>query len=193
MTHELGKELAASHVHVDVPILIVPGIGNSGPRHWQTLWEKRHQSWQRVHQQDWDRPVCDEWVRALDAAITALPGPPVLVAHSIGCLLVAHWASRSSALVRAAFLVAVPDPDGPNFPASAQGFHSLPLGRLRFPSFVVASKDDPFGSVAHAQRCAEAWGSQCVDIGSAGHINADSGLGDWPAGYALFEQWLGSL
>ncbi len=173
--------------------LIVPGIGNSGPEHWQTLWERQHPGWQRVQQQDWDRPVCEEWLRALDDAIGRLSLSPVLIAHSMGCLLVAHWAHRSSAPVRGAFLVAVPDPDGPLFPPAAQGFQSVPTGTLRFPSLVVASHDDPFGSIAYAKRCAAGWGSGFVEVGAAGHINADSGLGNWPAGRALFEGLIKSL
>lgn len=179
-----------SSILPETPVLIVPGIGGSGPQHWQTLWERRHARWQRVSQRDWERPVCEEWVAALDDAITAAPVPPVLVAHSIGCLAVAHWASRSLAHVRAAFLVAVPDPDSANFPSAAQGFTPVPLQRFPFPSLVVASADDPFGSVDHARRCAAAWGSECIEIGSAGHINADSGHGAWPAGFDLLERLL---
>lgn len=173
--------------------LILPGIGNSGPEHWQTLWERQHPDWQRVQQRDWDHPVCEEWVRRLDDAIGRLPAPPVLIAHSMGCLVVAHWAHRSSASVRAAFLVAVPDPEGPCFPSAAQGFQPLPTKKFHFQSLVVTSSDDPFGSVAHAKRCAAAWGSGFVEIGAAGHINADSGLGHWPAGLALFDALLKSL
>jgi predicted alpha/beta hydrolase family esterase len=60
-----------------------------------------------------------------------------------------------------------------------------------FPSTVVVSANDPFGSSTFAQRCADAWGSRFVDIGEAGHINADSGLGDWAEGYALFQNLVG--
>ncbi|HQY58335.1 MAG: alpha/beta hydrolase [Nitrospira sp.] len=170
--------------------LVVPGIGNSGPGHWQTLWEQRHPGWQRVQQRDWDRPVCAEWLHGLDAAMARLSAPPVLIAHSMGCLLVAHWAQWASRPVRAALLVAVPDPDGPMFPPAAQGFQPVPAEPLRFPSLVVASSDDPFGSVAYARRCAADWGSDFVEAGTIGHINADSGLGDWPAGLVLLERLL---
>jgi predicted alpha/beta hydrolase family esterase len=176
-----------------MPALIVPGIGNSGPQHWQTLWERQHPAWQRVQQRDWEHPVCEEWVRRLDEAIGLLTMPPVLIAHSLGCLVVAHWAHRSSAPVRAAFLVAVPDPDGAFFPAAAEGFQSVPTTTFQFPSLVVASSDDSFGSVAHAKRCAAGWASSLVEIGAAGHINADSGLGDWPVGRALLDDLLKSL
>ena len=175
-----------------VTALIVPGIGNSGPTHWQTLWERQQPEWQRVQQRDWAHPVCGEWVGRLDEAIGRLSAPPLLIAHSLGCLVVAHWAHRSSAPVRAAFLVAVPDPAGPCFPPTAEGFQMVPSTTLRFPSLVVASRDDPFGSVAYAKRCAAQWGSRFELIGAAGHINADSGLGDWPAGRILLDDWLKS-
>lgn len=172
-------------------ILMVPGIGNSGPRHWQTLWQAAHPHWRRVPQRDWNRPVCAEWVAALDTAISECAAPPLLIAHSIGCLVVAAWAQssvRSSQRASAAFLVAVPDPYGPQFPATALGFGNLALVPLGFPSLVVASQDDPFGSLDYARRCAAAWGGGFVDIGAAGHINAESGYGPWPEGLSLVEQ-----
>ncbi|MGQ0811111.1 MAG: RBBP9/YdeN family alpha/beta hydrolase [Nitrospiraceae bacterium] len=174
------------------PVLILPGLGNSGPRHWQTLWEQRHLHWQRVTQRDWDRPVCDEWVGRLDVAVAACISPPVLVAHSLGSILVAHWASRSVKPVQGALLVALPDPDGADFPAEARGFAPVPLQPFAFPSIVVSSSDDPYGSVGHAKHCAAAWGSEFVEIGRAGHVNADSGLGQWKAGYALLQKLLAS-
>ncbi len=173
-------------------VLTLPGFGSSGPRHWQTLWERQHPAWRRVHQRDWDHPVCEEWWRRLDESMQCLPVPPVLIAHSLGCLVVAHWAHRSSASVRAALLVAVPDPDSPSFPSAAQGFQPVPLGKLPFPSLVVASSDDQFGSLAYAKHCATGWGSAFADIGAAGHINADSGLGEWPAGLGFLDALLKS-
>jgi predicted alpha/beta hydrolase family esterase len=171
-------------------VLIVPGIGNSGPGHWQTLWQDRHPRWRRVAQRDWDHPTCEQWVEAFEVAMAETVTPPVLVAHSIGCLVVAHWASRSARKVLGAFFVAVPDPQAPAFPSSAKGFAQLPLARFAFPSLVVASADDAFGSVEYARRCAAAWGSEFVDIGQAGHINADSGHGEWAEGWLLFERFV---
>jgi hypothetical protein len=176
---------------VDTPVLVLPGLGNSGPQHWQTLWELCHPDWRRVNLDHWDSPVCDEWVRALDVAVQACPSPPLLVAHSLACLLVAHWASRVRATVKGAFLVAVPDPQSANFPTTARGFVPVPMVPFAFRSLVVASANDSFGSLAHAKQCATAWGSTFVDIGQAGHINADSGHGEWNEGYALFQQLAG--
>lgn len=172
------------------PVLILPGIGGSGPLHWQSRWEALKPDYRRVQVPDWDRPELLAWVSALDAAVSAAATPPVIVAHSLGCLAVAHWAARGGR-ARAALLVAVPDPAGPEFPEVARSFAPVPLTALGFSSRVVASRNDPYGGFEFAQRCATAWGSALTDVGSAGHINAESGLGDWVAGQRLLAELLG--
>jgi predicted alpha/beta hydrolase family esterase len=172
-------------------ILILPGLNNSGPAHWQTRWEQRLPNARRVAERDWDRPDRAAWVAALDGAVAAAGPDVVLVAHSLGCLQVAHWASgapSAGASVRGALLVAPPDPEAPGFPDVVTGFAPLPSTRLPFASTLVASTNDPYGAWAFAARCAEAWGSRLVNAGPLGHINADSGLGDWEAGLRLLEQ-----
>ena len=166
-------------------ILILPGIGNSGPQHWQSLWEASDARMRRVAQRDWDRPACEDWRAALEAAVAASGPRTLLVAHSLACLLVAHWAARTTRSVAGALLVAVPDPSGRSFPVEATGFGDVPMQSLKFPSVVVASSDDPYGPPDWAARCANAWGSRLVESGPKGHINAASGLGDWPEGRAL--------
>lgn len=183
MTDEVGVD--AVEVGRVFPALIVPGIGNSGDRHWQTLWQRRHPGWRRVQQRDWERPDRTEWVAGLDRALRAFAEPPVLIAHSLGCLTVVHWAGQGTLPVKAAFLVAPPDPSAPSFPPGAHGFHPVPSARLPFPSLVVTSSNDHLGSAGFAQRCATVWGSLFFGIGAAGHINADSRLGDWPEGLRL--------
>ena len=142
----------------------------------------------RVVQDDWDRPRRDAWSNALDAAVRDSGPGVVLVAHSLACLLVAHWAASSRHAIHGALLVAVPDPSSPAFPAEAVGFSPLPMHRLPFPSLIVASSDDPYGSLAHAHRCASAWGSRIVEAGAAGHLNAACGLGMWPEGLAWLNE-----
>ncbi|WP_310630491.1 alpha/beta hydrolase [Paraburkholderia sp.] len=185
----------------DARVRVLPGYMNSGPGHWQTRWEAAHTGFARVAMPDWTHPDCAAWCRALEAALAAEPqgedageGGVLLAAHSLGCLTVAHWAAHfSSAATRAkvagALLVAVPDPHGPEFPRDASGFDPVPLDALPFASIVVASSDDPYGGVDFARRCAQGWGSRWEEIGARGHINAESGLGDWPQGY----EWLLSM
>ena len=164
-------------------ILIVPGIGNSGPQHWQSLWQQNHAGITRMAPGSWDAPECDDWVAAIERALIASGPRTLIVAHSLGCLAVA----RLRGGVAGALLVAVPDPHGPAFPAAAHGFAPLPETRLPFPSIVVASDNDPYAQPEHAQRYATAWGSRLHNVGQRGHINAASGLGDWPEGWRLLE------
>ena len=171
-------------------ILTVPGIGNSGPDHWQTLWEAQDASMQRLRVDDWDHPICQYWVGAIDALLSRVADPLVVVAHSLGCLAFVHWAAlhRRSREVSGALLVAVPDPNGANFPAEAKGFSPVPLSKFPWPSILVSSQDDPYGSPGYALSCATAWGSALIDIGAAGHINGASKVGDWPEGRRLLER-----
>jgi predicted alpha/beta hydrolase family esterase len=171
-------------------VLILPGYGGSGPQHWQTRWEALHPEYRRVEVPDWNRPDLDVWVKALADAAADSQEPQVIVAHSLGCLVVAHFASRGGS-ARAALLVAVPDPSGSEFPPEARSFAVVPLEPLRFPSRVVASRNDSYGSFEFSARCAQAWGSELSDVGALGHINADSGLGDWPEGERLLSSLLG--
>jgi len=166
-------------------VLLVPGLGNSGPQHWQTFWAQRYH-YPRVEQADWQHPVGPTWVQALDDAIGQVAGPVLLVAHSLGCATVAHWAQQFGAsAVVGALLVAPADVDRPDFPAEVTGFAPMPLQALPFPSIVVASTTDEFVSLPQAMTFAAAWGSELVNVGAQGHLNAASALGDWPAGHHL--------
>jgi predicted alpha/beta hydrolase family esterase len=166
-------------------IVILPGIGGSGELHWQTRWEKTNPRYRRFQPTDWNRPELKDWIAALDRAVSAASKPPLLVAHSLACLLVAHWQQVSTAAVAGAFLVAVPNPQSEAFPAEAASFADPPLGEFRFPSLVVASANDPYGAIEYARGRASQWGSGIAEVGELGHINEASGLEDWPQGKAL--------
>jgi predicted alpha/beta hydrolase family esterase len=170
--------------------LILPGLHNSDPGHWQSRWEAADETMERVIQDDWETPHCADWVVRLDQALAYAGPDTLLVGHSAGCALVAHWAvGCARGRVRGALLVAPSDPEAPSFPAGPTGFAPIPLLRLPFPSIVVASSNDPFVTVARARTFASAWGSNFVLIGEAGHINTASGLGDWPEGLALLRKF----
>ncbi|MEP6729529.1 MAG: alpha/beta hydrolase [bacterium] len=172
--------------------LILPGLSNSGPEHWQSLWERLDATCVRLQQAEWESPACSDWVATLDDAVKNLESNAVLVAHSSSCALVSHWVrvapKEHLARIVGALLVAPSDPDGPSYPVGPTGFSPVPLERLPFPSIVVASEDDVYVTMSTARRYADEWGSELVSIGRAGHINSASGLGAWPAGYALLER-----
>jgi predicted alpha/beta hydrolase family esterase len=179
---------------MDCDVITLPGLWNSGPQHWQTLWEKKHPGWRRVVHRDWNTPRCEEWVEELDAEIAACEGPPVLAAHSLSCVLVAQWAASASALrVAGAFLVAPSDVEAPSYPKEASGFGPMPLAKLPFPSIVVASANDEYVALERARLFAQAWGSTFVEIGNAGHINGASGYGPWPEGEKMLLDFCAQL
>ena len=167
--------------------IVLPGIGGSDQAHWQTIWEERNPAMIRFQPQSWHKPELPDWMTALDRTMAETKEPPFLLAHSIGCLLVVHWAAQKSRPIKGALLVAVPDPDGPQFPAEAISFRGVPTQPLPFPALVIASTNDPFGSLDYERQCAKAWEAGLVVAGELGHINSASGLNDWPQGMALFE------
>lgn len=175
--------------------LILPGLYDSAPDHWQSRWERADVHCRRVVQTDWATPRCRDWVKTLTTAVADAEHEVVLVGHSTGALLVAFWAEHAArewpALlprVRGALLVAPSDPDGPAYPSGPEGFTPVPQAPLPFPSIVVASTNDEYVTSDRARAFAASWGSRFVDIGAAGHINGASGLGDWQEGWALLEE-----
>lgn len=173
-------------------VLVLPGLGGSPPGHWQSLWQARHPEYRRVEQVQWDAPRRAAWVVKLEvAARAAAPERVVLVAHSLACPLVAHWARHGSAdRVAAALLVAPADVERADAPEAIRGFAPLPQGRLPFRSWVVASRSDPHVTFERAQGFAATWGSTFLDVGEAGHLNVASGHGAWPEGQALLDEIL---
>ena len=161
-------------------VLLLPGWLNSGPDHWQSRWERTH-GYQRVEQHDWQRPLRGDWIARLEDVLLSCTEPAVLVAHSLGCLTVAAWAahSQNTQLVKAALLVAPPDTAREDISQMLPGW-MVPLQTLPFKSVVFASSNDPFCGMDEARRFASSWGSTLINMGARGHINADSGLDDWP-------------
>ena len=171
--------------------LLLPGWQNSGPDHWQSRWEARH-GYLRVEQHDWMQPLRGDWITRLEEVVLAQSAPVVLVAHSLGCLLVAAWAacSRNTHLVQGALLVAPGDAEREELRGVLHSWSPVVLQRLPFASVLAGSHNDPYCSLERAQAFARAWGAQWHDCGHAGHINADSQLGDWPQGLALLQTLL---
>ncbi|KQT12284.1 RBBP9/YdeN family alpha/beta hydrolase [Ramlibacter sp. Leaf400] len=169
-------------------VLILPGWQNSGPQHWQSLWEQRH-GYVRVEQHDWQQPLRGDWITRLEEVLLTRDEPAVLVAHSLGCVLAAAWASvtRNPQRVKAALLVAPGDVERPEIRVQLRTWSPLPLQPLPFPSVLVGSQDDPYCDIDRARGFAEDWGSRFIDVGPCGHINADSGLGSWPEGHVLLQ------
>lgn len=187
-------------------VLVLPGWQDSGPAHWQSRWQALHGArLQRVHQADWHWPRRGDWMARLDDEVLASDAPAVLVAHSLGCQLAAAWAghSRHTHRVRAALLVAPPDTARPDMPPQLAGWRHIPRERLPWagggrpglhPALVTPtaevlySEDDPYCAPDRAREMARDWTLPSHSLGRAGHVNADSGLGDWPEGLARLQR-----
>jgi predicted alpha/beta hydrolase family esterase len=165
--------------------LIIPGWAGSGPDHWQSHLERDLANSSRVEMPDWLEPRRADWLETLDRAVRSSREPSILVAHSLGCMAVAHWAASSTLRVRGALLVAPADLDREHCPAYLREFAPVPRGRLRFSSRVVASDNDPYATLAWVTQLATDWGSDLTVLDKAGHINRDSGYGRWPEGRTL--------
>jgi len=169
-----------------VSVVIVPGWRNSGPGHWQSLWAARIAGAVRVEQEDWLQPHRSPWVASVEEAIAAAPHPVILVAHSLGCIASVHAVeqlrSKPAGSIAGALFVAPADPERR---ALFEDFTPVPANPLPFASIVAASSNDPYCPIRMASAYAKSWGSTFVRVPSAGHINVESGHGEWPLGWAL--------
>jgi predicted alpha/beta hydrolase family esterase len=172
-------------------ILLLPGWQNSDPPHWQSRWEAVHGD-RRVEQHEWMRPLRGDWSARLEEEVLAAPGRVALVAHSLGCILVAAWAahSRNTHKVQAAFLVAPGDLERDDLRQMIPGWVPIVRKRLPFPALMLAANDDPYCSAERSRELARDWGARYLDAGPGGHLNGESGLGDWPEGRHLLNELL---
>ena len=174
--------------------VFLAGVGNSEPDHWQSRWYRglRRAIW--LKHADWECPSRDTWVVELEAALKTARGPKMVMAHSLGCLLLAEWArDYADAGLVAALLVAPPDVRGASFPERAPGWRQAFENPMPVPSVLVASHDDPYASFGYSRRLAEHWGARLVDAGDRGHINLKSELGDWDEGRRLLEELVAAI
>ena len=169
--------------------LIVPGLGNSGPEHWQTYFESLGESYKRINQQEWDAPVCSDWLTVIDNMISGYDTSSViLIGHSLGCITIAHWANQYNKKIKGALLVAPSDVEAQAYDFPAKGFSPIPNNKINFKTIVVASEDDPWVSLPRAKYFADNWGSEFINIGKAGHINAASGHYKWDEGITILKR-----
>jgi hypothetical protein len=189
-TFELGKDRLAD----DPLILIIPGLNDSGPDHWQTRWEATIPDCQRVELGMWDDPHRNTWVNKINLAVHRAGRPVILVAHSLGCHAVAWWAEYERPAygnpVVGALLVAPPDVERVGVDVRLARFAPTPREALPFPAFLAASENDPHCPLRTARGLAKDWGATFAYAGSIGHINAESGIEDWAFGQLLLAQLL---
>lgn len=173
-------------------ILLVPGLNNSGPGHWQSHWEREFDHCARVDLGSWADPRRNSWVNRLNLAIQRAGRPVIIAAHSLGCHAVAWWNEyerpAADGPVRGALLVAPPEVETHGVDDRLARFAPVLRTPMPFPTILAASRDDPYIRFERARRLARIWRSRFVDAGWLGHINADSGVHGWPFGQFLLRQ-----
>lgn len=171
-------------------VFILPGLYNSGPQHWQKHWENKY-GFTRINQKDWETPVCEDWISTIDHVVKQQPlSETILVAHSLACCTVNHWARKYKRVIKGALLVDPSDNEAPSYPPGTVGFTPMPLYKLPFPSIVIASTNDEYVTLERAHFFANAWGSELINIGDCGHINSASDPGLWSQGYEQLQKLL---
>ncbi|MDA3623883.1 alpha/beta hydrolase [Saccharopolyspora oryzae] len=175
-------------------VVIVPGLRDHVADHWQTHLAGKLRKVRTVPPLEHDKLSREARVAALDGVLADIDGPVILVAHSAGVMITAHWAQRHSREVRAALLATPPDfesplPDGYPTPDDLRrnGWLPTPRQALPFPSIVAASTNDPLARFYRVAEMARDWGSRLVDIGAAGHLNPAAGYGPWPRAEELID------
>lgn len=171
-------------------ILTLPGYLGSEAGHWQTIWEQELETVERVEQSDWEFPLLSQWLETLDSHIQKTDENIVLASHSLGCSLIAHWASNfQTNKVIGALMVAPADIESDlHTPEVLRNFSPMPIHKLPFPSIVVTSDNDPYVSLQRAEYFADSWGSRFINYGPYGHLNAESRLGNWAFGHDLIKE-----
>ncbi|MBR8125240.1 RBBP9/YdeN family alpha/beta hydrolase [Burkholderia multivorans] len=178
-------------------VLIVPGLRDHVETHWQTLLAAQLPRVRTVPPmgRSGEGLDCAARVEAIEREAGAIDGPLVIVAHSGGCVTVAHWAQRTRRAVKGALLAAPPEferpmPDG--YPTRDElrdgGWLPVPLEPLPFPSIVAASRNDPLAPYDEVERMARCWGGRLVDLGNVGHLNPASGYGEWPRAHEFITE-----
>ena len=169
-------------------IFTVPGLFNSGPQHWQTHCENEY-GFDRIEQQDWETPVCDDWLQTIDAVVNQQPlNKVVLIGHSLACCTIVRWSEKYKRIIKGVLLVAPSDVEAPSYPPGTTGFSPMPKFKLPFPSIIIASSNDEYVTFERAKEFAGNWGSEFINAGELGHINSTSDLGLWPFGYTYLKR-----
>ena len=168
--------------------IIIPGLNNSGEKHWQSQWENRIDC-VRLNQSNWSEPNLEDWLDVLSTTISKIDDELSLVAHSLGCVLVAHWMSRyQSDKIKAVLLVAPADVDSDEHtPDVVRNFSPMPLVKVPYKSVLIASENDPYMSIERSRYFSQVWDTAFINVGKLGHINADSDLGEWEFGLNILK------
>lgn len=157
-------------------IILVPGLRDSDEHHWQSCWSRRFPCWRRISQRNWLEPDIENWISAIKRELSTCQSPAILVGHSFGALASCRLVQTQGANIAGIVMVA------PAEPSFFELDDAIRAEKLTTQSIMFASRNDPLMPYKRAKFWAACWGCHLIDIGDAGHINAESGHGEWVYG-----------
>ena len=180
----------------DPTVVLVPGLRGHVEDHWQTRLAASLPGATMVAPLGRTNAALQARVTLLDQVVEQVAGPVILVAHSAGVLVTAHWAAQYNPTRVVGALLATPATLAAELPAEypsidelrTHGWLPIPREPLPFPSIVAVSSNDPLANPVRLGGLAAAWGSRVHDLGAVGHLNGASGFGEWPGAVALIDQ-----
>ena len=168
----------------------VPGLHNSDFDHWQSHLERSYpDQFIRIQQENWDQPDCQTWIDQIEDQLNGYEYKDlILIGHSIGCMAIVKWIEKYNHSIKGALFVAPSDSEKESYPEYIRGFIPIPIRKLPFPSFLVASANDHVTSIDRSEKFASDWGSELIILQDAGHIESKSGFGEWTLAKKLIEE-----
>ena len=125
-------------------------------------------------------PTKDRWMKQVKTLLSEFK-PDVVICHSLGCTLWFHLCLEEEIdPVKRLLLVAPPRLDLEL--DTIKSFFPVVVPEFLFAeeALLVTSDDDPYMSAEEASALQEILDVEMKVLESAGHINADSGYGEWP-------------
>lgn len=172
--------------------LILHGYLGSGPGHWQTWLAARLRSGDAsVYYPDLpdaDLPQLRSWLDALERELDSIRASPVVLCHSLACVLWLHHAAAGGKPASRVLMVAPPSEAGA--PGALATFFPVPLDGAALAASapegvrIVASDDDPYCPEGAARVYGGPLGVPTDVLPGRGHFNPEAGYGPWPAAAA---------
>ena len=165
-------------------VLLLHGWGGSDYPHWQS-WlageiAKEYGCLYFLRFSDVDRPKLSTWTQELERALQEFQ-PDIVICHSLANTLWFHLCNENKIIkeVEKLYLVAAPSLDS-NIQELQEFFPlSVPSKLYAKEALLISSTNDPYMSLENAKKLQEDLKIPMKILQDAGHINNESGFGEW--------------
>jgi len=169
---------------VSKKVLLLHGWGGSDFPHWQS-WlaseiAKEYGTVSFLKFSNFDFPDLEVWKKELKEELESFK-PDIVICHSLANTLWFHLCVDSKLQeVEKLYLVAPP-----SFNCAVEEIKSffplnLPTNTMAKETLLVSSTNDPYMTIDEAKELQKSLNIKMIVLDNAGHINTDSGYGEWP-------------